>query len=102
MTGHFIVHGRSNDGLYGSSVDLTAMTYLVDGDCARRVVDQIDDAVVALPDAISVRIARELLRATRTRVSGESLNLGDDLLAIDLRADGLKFLPCGRLDQETI
>ena len=102
MTGHFIVHGRSNDGLDGSSVDLTAMTNLVDGDYARGVVDEIDDAIVAWSDAVPVRLTRELLRATRTRFSGESLNLGDDLLAIGLGADSPKFLPRGRLDQEAI
>jgi hypothetical protein len=78
------------------------MTDLVDGDHTRGVIDQKDDAIVALPNAISVRVARKLLRATRTRVSGESLNLGDDLLTIGLGADRLKFLPRGRLDQETI
>jgi hypothetical protein len=70
MTGQFIVNGRSIDGLYGSSVDLTAMTDLVDGDCARGVVDEIDGAIVALTDAIAVRIAREFLRAARPRVAG--------------------------------
>ena len=85
-----------------SSINLAAMTDLEDGDRARRVVDEIDDAIIAMSDAVPIRIARKLLRAARAGVGAQSPDLGYQFLAIGLRADRLKLLPRGRLDQEAI
>jgi len=74
--------GLAADGRWPSSIDVAAMTDLEDRDDTASVVDQIDDSVVAVADAIPVIVTCQLLRAARARICRQSLNLRNDALAI--------------------
>ena len=78
------------------------MTDLVDRNHACFVVNEVGGTIAALSHAIRVGIARQLFGPTRPRIAGRPLDLGDYALTIRLRANGLQFLPGGRLALETI
>ena len=66
-----------------SAVDLFAVAHLHDGHQFRRVVDLVQNAVVALANAVLLRAA-ELLAAIWSWVAREQLNLRDNALAVGL------------------
>ena len=46
------------------------MTDLDDQEDALRIVDRVHHTVIALPDAISIRVSRQFLTTRRARVTG--------------------------------
>jgi hypothetical protein len=84
------------------SIHLTPMTDLDDQDDTLGVIDRIHDAVVALPDAISIRVSRQFLATGRPRVTGESLDSRHEPLQVGLLRDGLQFFDRRALDGKSI
>ena len=76
------------------------MAYLHDPHDEACVLDRVDDAVVALPDA-GVLPAVELLAAVRSRVLGELADALDHLAAI-VERDRLDLSGGGELDLDRI
>jgi len=66
-----------------SAVDFSTVADLHDGHHFDRVVDLVENAVVALANAVLLRAA-ELFAATWTWVGCEQLNLCDNALAVGL------------------
>jgi hypothetical protein len=55
-------------------VNIFAVTNLEDGDLLSPIIDQVDNAVVTLSDAIAVIVPSELLCSMRSRIKGQGLN----------------------------
>jgi hypothetical protein len=88
--------------LDGSSVDLLPVTNLEDRYESGLIVNEVDDPIVTLPHSIPVGITGELLGAVRSRITRQSLDAANRLLAIRLRINRDKFLACGGFDQDLI
>ena len=73
-----------------------------DLDDLQIVVNPIDNAIRALPDAKPVIVARQLLATGRPWVVAESLNPLHDPLAIDLPRHRLDLFGGGALNAEAI
>jgi hypothetical protein len=93
---------RSNASLDGSSVDILPVANLENRYDAGLIVNEVDDPIITLPHAISVGMTGELLGAVRSRITRQSLNAANELLAIRLRINRGKFLACGGFDQNSI
>ena len=78
------------------------MAHLDDQDDTFRIVHRIHDAVVALPDAISMRMARQFLTARRSWIPCQSFDSRYEPLPVALWGDGLEFPRCGPLDRKSI
>jgi hypothetical protein len=78
------------------------MSDLVNGDQVGVIIDQVDDAIVALADSVPIGVPGELFRATGPRIGTQTLNLGNDALAVSLGPYCLQLLPCGRFDEKAI
>lgn len=67
----------------GLAVDLAAVADFEDGDVASFVVDFINDAVVALTDAVGGGVVN-LNAARRTRVGGQRFDAAQDAKSVSL------------------
>jgi len=76
------------------------MAYTVNSHLSARVVDEVDDAVAALPDPEALLVSGKLLGSGTTRVFGKRPNAGDDALPIGLGTYRLELLRGGGLHQQ--
>jgi hypothetical protein len=70
------------------------MSYLKYCDFLARVIDEVNDSIVALANPVSVVVASELLGIVAPGVRPKRCDLFDDSATIFLRADGFDFLGC--------
>ena len=75
---------RTLQALYGSTIDVFAVTNLVDSHFMLLIVDFIDDAEIALANSIARFVSGELFGTTRSWVICQTLDLPDDALAVGL------------------
>lgn len=78
------------------------MANLDDQDDTFRIVHRIHHAVVALPNAISIRVARQFLAARWSRILCQSFDPRYEPLPVALLSDGLEFPGRGPLDRKSI
>lgn len=70
------------------------MSYLKYRYFSARVIDEVNDSIVALTNPVSVVVASELLGVVRPGIVRKPRDLFDDSATIFLRADGFDFLGC--------
>ena len=73
-----------------------------DQDDTSRIVHRIHDTVVALPQAISIRMACQFLAARWSRILCQGLDSCHEPLPVALLSDGLEFPGRGPLDRKSI
>ena len=81
---------------------LAPMANLIDRDMTSPVINLIDDPIAPLTDAIAIIVARQLLRAMRTRVCCQSRDLRNDASSVGLGPYRLKFFASRGLDRKLI
>lgn len=86
----------------GLPIDLAPVPDLENLDRTRTVVDQVDDSVRPLADAIALVRSGKLLAAVWPRIRAESGDPGDDSGPDSPRRDGRELLGSGRLDEDPI
>jgi len=87
------VPGIRTSGCYAdSTVDIFAITDLVNHDLARRVINEVDDAVVSLTNTISVVEAGKFFASMWTGIRRQSIDLRHYPGAIGLGCNGGKLL----------
>ena len=79
------------------AIDILSMSYLKYRDFLARVIDEVNDSIVALTNPVSVIVASELLGVVGLGVRRKPCDLFDDSATIFLRADGFDFLGCRAL-----
>ena len=67
------------------------MTHLENRNLMPLVINEINDAILALAYAIAIRIACKFFTAFCTGISAQRLDGFDDSLAVSFCADGLNF-----------
>jgi len=85
-----------------SSIDVLAMPDPDHDDDQFPVTDRVDDSIPADPHAIPIAFSGELLATRRPRILGQRTDAGHDALTVLFGVNGLKFLGCGRLDENPI
>jgi hypothetical protein len=84
-------------GSFSPAIDILSMSYLKYRDFLARVIDEVNDSIVALTNPVSVVVASELLGVVGPGVRRKPCDLFDDSATIFLRADGFDFLGRGAL-----
>jgi hypothetical protein len=84
------------------AIDILSMSYLKYCDFFARVIDEVNDSIVALANPVSVVVASELLGIVGPGVRPKPCDLFDDSATIFLRADGFDFLGCRGLYEKPI
>src|SRR2546425_10806009 len=75
-----------------SPIDLAAMPDLDDEHNLFGVVDDVDDAMVALSHSVSICVTGELFATRRAGVGAQCLDSGNEALAIRLPLDRFELL----------
>ena len=78
------------------------MTYFKYCDGARFIINEVDDAKVALSYSVAIGITGQFVGAVRSRVGRQPLDALDEPLTIHLRRYRGKLLAGGGLDQNSI
>jgi hypothetical protein len=73
------------------------MSYLKYRYFSTRVIDEVNDSIMALANPVSVVVAGELLGVVGPGVRRKPCDPFDDSATIFLRADGFDFLDCRAL-----
>jgi len=84
------------------AIDILSMSYLEYRDFVARVINEVNDSIVALTNPVSVVVSSELLRIVGPGVRPKPCDLFDDSATILLRADGFEFLGCRGLYEKAI
>jgi hypothetical protein len=69
---------------------------------ADLIVNEIDDPIVTLSQAIPAGITGELFDAVGPRITPQPLDAANEFLAMRLRINRRKFLACGGFDHNPI
>jgi hypothetical protein len=88
-----------SERLGGASIDFAAVTYLDHFDSASDIIDAVDNAELALADAIALFDASKLFTTDWPRLGSKCGDSVNDALAILLVTDRSDFLSSRRLDE---
>jgi hypothetical protein len=78
------------------------MTHFENCDGARFIINEVDDAKVALPYSVAIGVTGQFVGAVRPRVGRQPLDTLYEPLTIHLRRYRGKLLAGGGLDQNSI
>jgi len=88
--------------LSGVTIDFTPVTYLDDFDSSSGVINGVNNAELALANAVAPFRAGKLFATNRSRFSSERGDSANDALAILLVTERFDFLSSRRLDEQPI
>ena len=76
------------------AIDILSMSYLEYRDFVARVINEVNDSIVALTNPVSVVVSSELLGIVGPGVRPKPCHLFNDSATIFLRADDFDFRGC--------